>query len=186
MFVDDDWNIVGLIDFEFAPVQPIQTVGVPIWLSGFDISELTGPELDEYKAVHDQFLEILAEEESTRQQDHRFSEQLRHGLRTGQIWYAAGLQNLNGFPTAFQHLIAPKFLGELHGDHCTTLVQLWDEQVEDFIAQKVAHKERYDQRIRDIFAVARAAGGAAQSESADERKEEASSSGEVGTETVNG
>lgn len=79
IFVDDKWNITGVIDFEFAPVQPQQIVGVPHWLSGKSIDELEGSALDEYKEVYDRFANILEEEEATRMQGHTFSERERYG-----------------------------------------------------------------------------------------------------------
>ncbi|KAK5107625.1 hypothetical protein LTR62_000960 [Meristemomyces frigidus] len=59
IFVDDDWNIVGVIDFEFAAVQPQQMVSVPHGLSDKSIDELYGPALDEYQNLHDRFIDIL-------------------------------------------------------------------------------------------------------------------------------
>lgn len=70
IFVDDDWNIVSVIDFEFAPVQPQQLVGVPHWLSGKSIDELVGPDLEEYQILHDSFAGILREEETAKQKRH--------------------------------------------------------------------------------------------------------------------
>jgi hypothetical protein len=68
ILVDDDWSVVSVIDFEFAPVQPQQMVGVPHWLSGKSIDELIGPELDEYQVLYDSFVGILREEEAANQQ----------------------------------------------------------------------------------------------------------------------
>lgn len=77
IFVDEHWNITGVIDFEFAPVQPQQMVGSPHWLRGKSIDELEGSALDEYKKVYHRFVDIVEAEEATRAQGHTFSERLR-------------------------------------------------------------------------------------------------------------
>lgn len=110
IFVDDDWNVVSIIDFEFAPVQPQQMVGVPQWLSGKSVDELIGPDLDEYKLLYDQFVGVLREEEA-KQQSHSFSERLIEDWQSGKVWYNAALKSSNGFPIissrAFSRGISP-------------------------------------------------------------------------------
>lgn len=113
IFVDDDWNITDAIDFEFAPVQPQQIVGVAHWLSGKSIDELEGSALDEYKKVDDRFVDILEEEEATRAHDHTFSEPLREDWQTGKTWYNAALKSSNGFPLVFENNLQPRYFPEL-------------------------------------------------------------------------
>ena len=109
IFVDDDWNVVSVIDFEFAPVQPQQLVGVPHWLSGKSIDELVGPELDEYQVLYDSFVGILREEEAAIQQGHAFSERLMDDWHSGKMWYNAALKSSNGFPIIFEQSLQPRY-----------------------------------------------------------------------------
>jgi len=42
IFVDDDWNVTGVIDLEFAPVVPQEMVMAPAWLTDCGVDELEG------------------------------------------------------------------------------------------------------------------------------------------------
>jgi hypothetical protein len=156
LFVDDDWNVVGAIDFEFAPVQPRQMVNVPDWLSDRSIDELVGSDLDEYQKLHNLFIDILEEEEVTRQCGHYFSTRLREDWRTGRFWYNAALRSTNGFPIVFEQSIQPRFFDKFDADvEGSSIMRLWGEDCEEFVNEKLRDKARYDQRIRAIFAAAR-------------------------------
>jgi hypothetical protein len=158
IFVDDDWNVVSVIDFEFAPVQPRQMVGVPHWLSGKSIDELIGPELDEYQVLYDTFVSILREEETAKQQGHSFSERLKEDWHSGRMWYNAALKSSNGFPIIFEQSLQPRYYPSLEPDaEGVTLMRLWGEDCEEFIAGKLRDKAKYIERIRAIFAEAEAA-----------------------------
>jgi len=156
MFVDDDWNIVNVIDFEFAPVQPQEMVNVPHWLSDKSIDELVGPDLDEYKGLHDLFIDILEEEEAARKQDHVLSKRLRGDWQTGRLWYNEALRSSNGFPIVFQQNIQPRFFANFERNvEGLTLTRLYSEDCEELIAAKLHDKAQYDERIHAIFAESR-------------------------------
>jgi hypothetical protein len=158
IFVDDDWNIVSVIDFEFAPVQPQQLVGVPHWLSGKSIDELVGPDLDEYQVLHDSFVGILREEETAKQRDYAFSERLMEDWRSGKTWFNAALRSSNAFPLVFEQNLQPRYFPNFEPDvEGVTLMRLWGEDCEEFIAGKLKDKAKYEERIRAIFAEAEAA-----------------------------
>jgi hypothetical protein len=158
IFVDDDWNVVSIIDFEFAPVQPQQMVGVPQWLSGKSVDELIGPDLDEYKLLYDQFVGVLREEEEAKQQSHSFSERLIEDWQSGKVWYNAALKSSNGFPIIFEQSLQPRYFPTFDPDaDGVTLMRLWGEDCEEFIAGKLKDKAKYIERIRAIFAEAEAA-----------------------------
>ena len=158
IFVDDDWHVVSVIDFEFAPVQPLQMVGVPHWLSGKSIGELIGPELDEYQVLYDTFVSILREEETAKQQGHSFSERLKEDWHSGRMWYNAALKSSNGFPIIFEQSLQPRYYPSFEPDaEVVTLMRLWGEDCEEFIAGKLRDKAKYIERIRAIFAEAEAA-----------------------------
>ena len=158
MFVDDQWNIVGVIDFEFAPVQPQQMVEVPHWLSDKSLDELVGPDLDEYQRLHDEFIDILEQEETRTAQGHAFSKRMREDWRTGRIWYNAALRSPNGFPIVFENNLQARFFNKFEAsEEASTLARLWGEDYEDFIAKKLVDKAEYEKRVREIFAAAKAA-----------------------------
>jgi hypothetical protein len=156
IFVDNDWNIVGVIDFEFAPVQSQQMVNVPHWLSDKGIDELVGPALEDYKGLYDLFVDTLEEEEASRQQDHCFSRRLREDWQTGKLWYNAALRSSNAFPLIFEHNIQPRFFAKFDpGVEGLSLLQLWGENYEEFISAKIQDKGRYEEAIHAIFAASR-------------------------------
>jgi hypothetical protein len=52
----------------------------------------------------------------------------------------------------------PRYFPRFEPDaECVTLMRLWGEDCEDFIAGKLKDKAKYDERIRAIFAEAEAA-----------------------------
>lgn len=59
LFVDDERNIVGVIDFEFVSVQPIQMTCVSSWLSNLSVEQLTGPALDNQAPMAKRHLPVL-------------------------------------------------------------------------------------------------------------------------------
>lgn len=129
MFVDDDWNIVGFIDFEYAPVQPAQKiVHVPTWLSDQDINDLHGPALAKYEACYDQFVDTLEEEETASQQGHSLSQRLRQDWKTGRLLYNAALRSSNRFPIIFEQNIRPTLFDsfDLKRDG-TPLMRMWSD-----------------------------------------------------------
>lgn len=149
----DDWNIVGVIDFEFAPVQPQRMVNVPHWLSGKSIDELVGPSLDEYKALYDLFVNILEEEETSRHHDHDYSHRLREDWETGRLWFNAALRSSNAFPLVFEQNLQPRYFASFDPDkEGASLTRLWGEDCEEFISSKIQDKVKYEERIRAIFA----------------------------------
>lgn len=156
MFVDDDWNIVGVIDLEFAPVQPIQFMDVPYWLANRDIESFREPAaVDEFKVIYDRFVAILQEEETARQQGHDLSERIQENWNTGRMWYNAALRSVNAFPFVFENNIQPIFLDkDIDGE---SFMRLWTEHSEEFLAAKVRDKAQYEKRVRGIFAEAQAA-----------------------------
>ncbi|SMR62439.1 unnamed protein product [Zymoseptoria tritici ST99CH_1E4] len=185
IFVDDDWNIVGVIDFEFAPVQPIGIVHVPTWLTDKGVDELVGPALDEYREAHDRFLEVLQEEEESADRErashhpsllprgeeavpspaakHHLSSRLRQDWQTGKMWFNAALRSTNAFPLVFEQHIQPRFFDKFDPDmEGNALMRLWSEEdCEEFIAKKLRDKKGYEERVRGLFD---AAGNRAQSQ----------------------
>ena len=154
IFVDDDWNIVSIIDLEFAPVVPIQMVHVPHWITDKGVDELHGPELEVYKQHYDKFVNILEQEEKTLARDNSYSQRLRHEWDTGRIWYVMALGSINAFPSIFEQHLQPRFFEEGFETYIQgkPLSRLWCEDVDSFIAKKLQDYEVYKDNIRAIFA----------------------------------
>ncbi|KEQ98515.1 hypothetical protein AUEXF2481DRAFT_492080 [Aureobasidium subglaciale EXF-2481] len=158
IFVDDDCNIVGLIDLEFAPVGPIHVTRVPNWLTDRAIDDMKSSNLDEFKAQYDEFVSTLEDEEALQGQDSSYSQRLREDWQTGRFWYLIALASINAFPAIFRdHLYSKFFKGRIDANsNVGALAQLWDEDVDGFITGKLEDYERYKREIGNIFAAARA------------------------------
>ncbi|CAD0112141.1 unnamed protein product, partial [Aureobasidium uvarum] len=157
IFVDDDWNIISLIDLEFAPVVPVQMVQVPHWLSNRGVDQLDGPEREIYKQCYDRFVNVLEQEESASSLDLSYSKRLRSEWHTGRLWYVMALSTINAFPGIFEQHLQPRFFSagfRLHVEGAP-LSRLWCEDVELFVAKKLEAYEIYKDDVRGVFAAAR-------------------------------
>ncbi|KAF2756136.1 hypothetical protein EJ05DRAFT_512686 [Pseudovirgaria hyperparasitica] len=153
ILVDDEWNITRLIDFEFAPVRPVQMNHVPYWLSDKGVDQLAGPDLDEYKALYDEFLTVLEREEIEGQHSSMYSQKLREDWDTGRLWFSMALGSINAFPAIFEQHLQPKFYTEFEMDpEGKALANLWDTNVFDFIDKKLEDQKRYKEEVHKIFA----------------------------------
>jgi len=113
--------------------------------------------LDEYNALYHDFIAVLESEETARQYPNTYSQCLRENWSTGRIWYILALDSINAFPIIFEQHLRPRFFDkfELATDG-VALARLWEEKVLDFIDGKQEDKQRYEERVRAIFAEARA------------------------------
>lgn len=183
IFVDDDWNIVSIIDLEFAPVVPIQMVQVPHWLTDKGIDEIHGAELETYKQRYDEFVNIMEGEEKSLARDNSYSQRLRYEWDTGRVWYVMALGSINGFPGIFEQHLQPRFFQEGFETHIQgkPLSRLWCEDVDSFIAKKLKDYEVYKEKVRDIFAAVNAENGNAGEEERGEEQVDQEEKGEEET-----
>lgn len=139
IFVNDDWNIVNIIDLEFAPVVPVQMVQVPHWITDKGVDELHGPELEIYKQHYDEFVNILEQEEKALARDNSHGQRLRREWETGRMWYVMALGSINAFPGIFEQHLQPRSFKEGFETHVQgkPLSRLWCEDVDSFIAKKL-------------------------------------------------
>jgi DNA-binding ferritin-like protein (Dps family) len=135
----------------------MQMARLPTWLSGRGIDELDGANEEEYKICYDRLVDIIHEEESAHGSSHDYSQTLRDVWDSGQLWYIHALDSVNAFPAVFEQHLRPRFFKEFSvKTDGRVLSQLWDEDVMDFIDAKVRDFDKYQERIREIFAEAKA------------------------------
>ncbi|WPH04260.1 Hypothetical protein R9X50_00714900 [Acrodontium crateriforme] len=166
IFVDSDWNITCIIDLEFACVLPIQMVTVPHWLNNRGIDQITDSHFEEYKILYDEFVAAMEYEEDRQQLvsaqgDTLHSQRLRKSWETGSFWYSHALTSVNAFPALFDVHIAPRFGGVLSFAADQLLSKFWSDDAMGFITEKIEDQERYNARIREIFAKASQKSGTA-------------------------
>ncbi|KAH9817005.1 hypothetical protein Tdes44962_MAKER05583 [Teratosphaeria destructans] len=152
IFVDDDWNITRIIDFEFACSYPIELFHVPHWLTDRSMDELRGPEEVKYKAAYDQFVNSVAEREGATQGTSTLSQLLREHWSSGRMWCVAALGSVNGFPLIFSHHLRPRYIKEWDLEsHAGPLAQLWSENVSEFLEAKARDFQDYERKVREVF-----------------------------------
>ncbi|KAF2669045.1 hypothetical protein BT63DRAFT_249075 [Microthyrium microscopicum] len=158
IFVDENWNITRLIDFEFAPVCPIE---MP-WLSSMGVDQLEGSNRDEYKVLYDEFADIVEQEEEAGQMSNSYSQGLRESWASGQFFFNLALRSINAFPAIFEEHLQSRYFEKFDFDmDGLQWAERWDEgeDLMDFIARKNKDRERYEVQIREIFSAAKAAEG---------------------------
>jgi hypothetical protein len=152
IFVDEDWNITRLIDLEFAHSCPIELVNVPHWLSSRGVDELGGPDLEEYKILHDQFIEAVVDREMATKQTSALSRGLREDWTTGRIWFSMALGSLNAFPTIYAQHLRPRYFRDwLFERDAWPLAQLWTPDVSKFLEMKINGLQEYQDQVRRVF-----------------------------------
>lgn len=153
IFVDEDWNVTGVIDLEFAPVVPQEMVTVPAWLTDRGVDELEGDHLEQFQECYEEFVHVLEIEEKALSRDDSSSQRLRRDLETGKFWYVLALSTINAFPGIFAQHLMPRFLPpefQLHIEGAP-LSRLWGEDVDNFITRKLKDNEQYKVAVRDVF-----------------------------------
>ena len=106
IFVDDDWNIVPLIDLEWACSLPIQTLRPPYWSTGCLADDLIGERLDNFTKANDEFMKIFEEEEKpspSKNGDPTYRTNImRNGWKIGNFWYFQALDSPKGMCNIFR------------------------------------------------------------------------------------
>jgi len=151
LFIDSDWNIVGIIDLEWACCHPIEMIHPPYWLTNQAIDQIS---LDDYEVLHAEFMNIFAEEEQKHDMKVPFPLYpiVRQGLENGTFWYSLALTSPSALFTIFYDYIQPKF-SKSHDDPAFWRITMpyWSFNTFEFIEQRVKDKEQYDVSLREAF-----------------------------------
>jgi hypothetical protein len=149
VFVDDDWNIVRIIDLEWACSHPVEMIHPPSWLTSEAIDMISS---DEYTVLHAEFMNAFAEEEKILDMPFHLSPIMKQGLENGTFWYSLALTSPSALFTIFYDYIQPRF-SKTHDEPAFWRITMpyWSFNTFDFIQQKVKDKERYDVSLREAF-----------------------------------
>nr|POE47132.1 hypothetical protein CFP56_00464 [Quercus suber] len=152
IFVDEDWNISRIIDFEFAYSCPSELIHVPSWLTSRGVDQLDGPDEEEYKILYDQFVEAVVTQETLIRRSDATSKRLREDWTSGRLWSSIALGSLNAFPTVFGQHLRPRFYKtwDFYVD-AWPLAQMWAENVTEFLDTKVRELPEYDNKVCQVF-----------------------------------
>lgn len=157
IFVDSEWNVKFVIDLEWACSLPAETLRPPYWLTGRSVDELTGENLETFRDVYEEFVDIFEEEEKLFppiNNDYSYRTNLmRNGWQVGNFWYFHALDSPKGLFNLFRQHVYPIFA---HSDRVTSdfprvVSDFWAPDVEDVIVAKLRDKEEYDRTLCERF-----------------------------------
>lgn len=106
IFVDKDWNIVCLIDLEWACSHPVDMIHPPYWLTNQAIDLIS---LDEYSPLHTEFMDAFAEEEKEVDPEFHLYPIMKEGLESGTFWCSLALTSPTALFKIFYDYIQPRF-----------------------------------------------------------------------------
>ncbi|KAK8169765.1 hypothetical protein IWX90DRAFT_189142 [Phyllosticta citrichinensis] len=107
IIVNDSFNIVGIIDFEFTYVAPASFLGSPPWwLAGTDPFEWNDEDKKDYEAKMEIFLAELEEEETVPgDHAHALSRFMRECWADGSFWYNVAVRVSVKLPQVMTHCL---------------------------------------------------------------------------------
>lgn len=148
IFVDNNWNIVRLIDLEWACSHPAEMIHPPYWLTNQAIDLIDS---SEYEALHTEFMNTFAEEQRTSDPLQLYPT-MKNGLENGTFWYSLALTSPSAFSTIFYDHIQPKFTnGHDIPEFWKITMPYFSLDTAALIEQKVKDKERYDADLEEAF-----------------------------------
>ncbi|KAI0099078.1 hypothetical protein GGR51DRAFT_576458 [Nemania sp. FL0031] len=153
VLVDEDWNITGLIDLEWICALPAEMLAVPYWLTGCSIERIRDEEYDRFDEVRQEFMHIFEEEEqATKAKAHHnisLSEVMHEMWNSKGVWFYHCLFSVNVMYFLLgSHLVPPK---SLPWDVEKIVSKFWSGNSEEVVQRKLADKEAYDVRLRELF-----------------------------------
>lgn len=152
IFVDEEWNIKCFIDLEWACSRPLEMIHPPYWLTNQAIDLIS---LDEYRALHEEFMAVLEVEEMKMSSDSPLvlHSALQESWDKGTFWCSLALNSPTALFKIFYDYIQPRFSRADNGDTKFWVVTTpyWSFNAFDFIKQKVNDKKQYDIALEEAF-----------------------------------
>lgn len=150
ILVDDDWNIVRIIDLEFACSWPLEFQQPPYWLGGQCADEI---DQASFSPHHDRFVQILEEQEQllALRTPRKLSAVMRHAWASGTFWLTLAVQDPIVFSSIFWYRILPYRL-DLTIDHTTDFTLLASLLGgADIIQKKLGDYGQYLKELDSVF-----------------------------------
>ncbi|KAH9819877.1 aminoglycoside phosphotransferase [Teratosphaeria destructans] len=154
LFVDEDWNIVGVIDLEFVCSLPPSMLEVPYWFSAQYIDGLKRC-LEEHNRQIEDFLQVFEEEEIRVNSSLPLGKIIRQAWVSGEYWIYNCLTSINAMPHLMEDHIWRRFGFRPSLSEETVFVRnlshFWSEQSDDFVKQKVCDKKQYNDEVTLLY-----------------------------------
>ncbi|CAK4033105.1 Hypothetical predicted protein [Lecanosticta acicola] len=154
IFVDDQWNIVRIIDLEWACARPSQMHNVPYWLTSRGIDCLDGEALQAYRVLFDEFVSACKEvEEYIPVPGERLSQSLESNWTSGRFWFTQALDCPQALYLIFVDHIQSRHggLSDFNDDFDATLAKYWSKDTSELIAKKVDEHAEYQMNIQRLY-----------------------------------
>lgn len=156
IFVDDDWNVTGMIDLEWICSLPVEMLSVPHWLTDCSIDDIIGEKYTRFDQARQQFLAVVDEEAESMntkpKHDIPITSIMRETWRSKAVWFWACIRSINGWLFIFEDHILPKFSEDKEMlSQLKPASALWQEDVQSIVKTKVEDEERYKEDLRAFF-----------------------------------
>lgn len=154
LFVDEDWNIVGVIDLEFVCSLPPSMLDVLYWFSTQYIDGLRKC-LEEHNRHTEDFLQVFGGEEIRFNARLPLGRIIRKAWVSGEFWIFHCLTSINAMPHLMEDHIWRQFGFQPSLSEETVFVRnlshFWSEQSDDFVKQKVRDKKQYNNEVTALY-----------------------------------
>ncbi|OAA51237.1 Aminoglycoside phosphotransferase [Beauveria brongniartii RCEF 3172] len=156
ILVDDEWNIVCIIDLEFACSWPAEFVQPPFWLGGEAMDEVT---ITSFAALHEGFIGHIEHEEallpSTRRGQEPLSAIMRQGWKLGTFWITLAVMHSIAFTEIFYDRMLCDFMGatreEMDKVDYTFFARFWRKDIDHIIDKKLRDRDEYHEQLNVFF-----------------------------------
>jgi len=156
IFVDDDWNIVGIIDLEFMCALPPSMINVPYWLTVDNIDDIA-ENMEAYNRMHKNFLDVLQDEEQkiTLPHDVQLASTIQESWTSYASWFYRCLTSINSMAYCLEDHLYEKFnfnvsRGE-EGQWMKLMSAFWPIDSKTFVARKLFEKAKYNEDVARHF-----------------------------------
>ncbi|KAK3900414.1 hypothetical protein C8A05DRAFT_45750 [Staphylotrichum tortipilum] len=140
IFVDEEWNVTGLVDLKWLCALPAEQLDVPYWLTGCSIDHIEGEKLEEFDVTRREFMGVFDAVERAAAGKGRAPRGLELSRIMREVWESKG--------TWFWHSLssanAMYLLLETHF--------VWSVDSDEVVQKKVADKKAYDEDLKRVFA----------------------------------
>ena len=154
IFVDDQWNILNIIDLEWACSQPVEMQLPPYWLTSQAFDGFKDPEsVAELDTLLREYFHIYAEEEKTRNGTVYQAPIMQNVWETGSFWYFQAVKVPKGMYRVFNSNIQPLFNKEHRDESIFDEVfwWYWGVTVQEVIRKKIKDKDDYATQLKQAF-----------------------------------
>ncbi|KAM3466648.1 hypothetical protein NHJ6243_000703 [Beauveria neobassiana] len=154
IFVDEYWNVVDIIDLEWAHSMPLQMQRPPFWLTSKGVDEFDNDAaLSEYATVLDEYFQMYETEERRRNRTDFQTSVYRDKWHRGSFWYF----HAAAIPAAMYGLFNKRIQPLFNKEHARStavddvLHYYWGQGLDSFTARKLADKKQYLVNVREQY-----------------------------------